>query len=228
MKMFKTILAAALVFSLSLTSAMAKDETKTVSKSVAAFKAIAAMPKKGVPPALFKNVQAIAIFPGLSKLDFMVSGRAGSGRLLVRDGEGNWSSPVFVSIDGGTLGWQIVGEPIDLLLLLKDRKAVDAVMKEKFTLSGKYMAIPGPLGTTLKGATEEELKATINSYIFFRGTAEDFTVATSAVQVAGAANDAFYGGKKLRAEDIVAGKVGKPSAEIASLQKLLADFAAKK
>jgi lipid-binding SYLF domain-containing protein len=53
-------------------------------------------------------------------------------------------------------------------------------------------------------------------------------VSTAAVQVAAAANDAFYGGKKVRAEDIVSGKLAKPSAEIGSLQKLLAGFAAKK
>jgi len=231
MRMIKTAVAvavAALIFSISAAPAMAKDETKTVAKSVTAFKAISALPKKGIPPALLKNIQAIAIFPGLGKQDLMVSGRAGSGIVLVREGEGNWSSPLFVSIYGGTIGWQIVGEPMDVLLLFKERKTVEALMKGKLTLTGKNTPVAGPLGATLKGATGEELQAEINSYVFTHGAGADVTVATAAVQVAGAANDAFYGGKKLRAEDIVAGKVVKSSAEVGALQKLLAEFAAKK
>jgi lipid-binding SYLF domain-containing protein len=218
----------ALVTGMSPNGALAGDEAQTVSQALGAFRAVSGLTKKGVPPALFRQVQGIAIFPGLKKLDFMVSGRAGNGILLVRDGAGNWSSPVFLSIDGGTLGWQIVGEPLDALLLFKDRGSVDAVLKERFTMSGKNVPIPGPLGATLKTASAEELKAGINSYLFFRGSAEDFTLATAAVQLSGAANDAYYGAKKVQAADIISGKLRKPSSEVAALQKLLADFAAKK
>jgi lipid-binding SYLF domain-containing protein len=231
MKMLKNAVAAvaaALVFGTSLMPAMANDGAKTLSKSVAALKAISAVPKKGIPPALFKNIQGFAIFPGFSKLDSMVSGRAGSGLLLVRESDGKWSSPVFVSLSGGTLGWQIVGDPMDVFLVFKDRKTVDALLKEKLTLGGKNAPIAGPVGTSLKGASKAELQAEINSYVFSQGKCADVTVATAAVQVASAANDAFYGGNKVPAEVIVSGKVDKSSAEVGNLQKLLAEFAARK
>lgn len=231
MRMMKTAVAslcAALVFGMSLAPAGANDAAQTVTRSATAFKTLSTVPKPGIPPALFNDVQGIAIFPGLSKLDFLVSGRAGSGLLLVRGSDGNWSSPVFVSLSGGTLGWQIVGEPMDILLLFKNRKTIDALVKEKLTMGGKAVPVAGPLGTSLKGATAAELRAEINSYVFCRGAFAKATLATATVEVAAAANDAFYGGKKVSAEAILAGRLDKPSVELANLQKLLAEFRAGK
>lgn len=152
----------------------------------------------------------------------------GKGVLLVRDGEGKWSSPVFVTLSGGTLGWQIVGDPMDILLLFKNPQTVDSlVKKEKLVLGGKNAPVPGPLGKTLKSGSPAELKAEINSYVFFKGEFAGSNVSTTTLQVS-AANKAFYGVKKVRAEEIVSGKVSKESAEAAALQKLLSEAVGKK
>jgi lipid-binding SYLF domain-containing protein len=231
MKMIKFAVAAvvgALAFNASLTPAMANDAEKTISRSVTAFRAISNVPKYGMPPAILKGVQGIAIFPGLVKLDFSVAGRSGSGILMVRESGGGWSNPVLVTIDGGTLGWQVASDPMDVVLVFKDRKTVDALLKGNLTLAGNAAPLPGPLGATLKGATPEELKASINSYILSQGEFADNNLATATMQVAAPANDAFYGAPKVRAAEIISGKQGKASPEVASLQKMLVQFAAKK
>jgi lipid-binding SYLF domain-containing protein len=218
---------AVLVLAISLPAALADDET-TLTKAVAAFKTVTAVTKNGIPPELFKEVQGVVIIPAAKKVDFMTSGKSAKGVLLVRGGEGKWSSPVFVTLSGGTLGWQIVGDPMDIVLLFKNPQTVESlVKKEKLVIGGKNAAVPGPLGKTLKSASAAELKAEINSYIFSHGEFSEANVSTTTLQIA-AANKAFYGVKKVHAEEIVSGKVSKESSETAALQKLLSEAVGKK
>jgi lipid-binding SYLF domain-containing protein len=224
MKFAVAAAAATLMLCMSLSPAMAKDEPKMIGNAAGVVKTITAIPKKGIPPALFNKAYGIAIIPGAAKLDFMASGRHASGVLLVHDKEGKWSSPVVVTLSGGTLGWQMVGEPMDIILVFKSRKSIDGIMKGKFTMGGKVMVTPGPVGQSEKAASEAE----INSYVYSRGEFAEVSLAGAAVQVDAAANEVFYRKQKISAEDIVAGRVDKPSPDVANLQKLLAEYAAKK
>jgi lipid-binding SYLF domain-containing protein len=224
-----TAVAAGVVFGISLSPAMAKDETNKITNSVKVLKEITATKKRAVPPVLFKDAVAIAIFPGLVKLDFMVKGRQGRGILLAHDSAGKWSGPVFVTLSGGTLGWQVVGEPMDIILVFKNRKNIDDIMKGKLSMGVKSaMVSEGPLGKSMKGATDEQLKAEISSYIYSHREFAEATIAGAAVEVEAAPNDAFYGKPKVSAADIIAGKVENPSEELKSLQKLLTEYANKK
>lgn len=224
------VMATAVAFGISLPPAMAKEESKKISDSVKAMKAISASQKSGIPPAIFKDVVAVAIFPGAAKLEFMVRGRKARGVLLARDGEDKWSSPVLVTLSGGTLGWQAIGEPMDIILLFKSQKNIDEIVKGKLYLGGKSaMIMEGPLGKSMKGATGEQLKAEINSYIFTRGEfAPEAPVADTTMQVDAAATDAFYGKVKISAADILAGKADNSSAEVKSLHNLLTEYAKRK
>jgi len=225
-----TAVATSVIFGITLASAMAKDESNKISDSVKSMKVISASQKSGIPPAMFKDAIAIAIFPGQKKLNFMVKGGHGRGIILERGGDGNWGSPLFLTLSGGTLGWQAIAEPMDIYLLFKERKNIDDLMKGKLFMGVKTaMVMEGPLGKSMKGATKEQLKAEINSYIFARGEfAPEATIAGATVQVDAAANDAFYGKPKVNAADIVAGKVGNSSEELKSLHKLLTDYANRK
>ncbi|MBK5277183.1 MAG: lipid-binding SYLF domain-containing protein [Desulfuromonadales bacterium] len=257
--MRSTVVAAsvAVVFGMSLSNAMAKDEavkTGTESKAVKVesaktasapklvkdhagnisnaskvVKEIAAIPKRKIPPVLLNGASAIVIVPKVAKQSLMVSGGSAGGVLLVHDSEGKWSSPVFITISGGTLGWQIVGDPLDIVLVIKSKKSVDAILKGKFTLDAKVAVEPGRLGPTMKGATVKEQKAEIASYVRSHGAfAEEVTTAGSILQIDAAANDAFYAKPKVEAGDIVSGKAVKSTEDVKALQKLLADYAAAK
>jgi lipid-binding SYLF domain-containing protein len=229
-KSARAAIAATVVFGISLSPALAKEEPKQLNIAVKALKVITESQKSGVPPALFKDVVAIALFPGVSKADFMVKGRMGRGILMAHDSEGSWGNPVFVTLSGGTLGWQVVGDPMDIILLFKNRKNIDDILKGRLALGGKSAIITeGPLGKSMKGATDEQLKADINSYVFTHGEfTEVSSIAGAALQVEAAANDAYYGKPKVNAAEVIADKVESPSAELKSLHKLLADYANRK
>lgn len=204
-----------------------KSEGTKIANASRAIKEISALPKRLIPPVLFKEATAIVIVPKISKQAFMVMGGSTDGVLLVRDKLGAWSSPVFLKLSGGTLGWQIVGDPMDVILLFRNNRQIDALLKGKITLDTKVTIVPGRVALTMKGASKEELEAEITSYVRSHGAfAEDAVVAGTTLQIDAAANDSFYAKPKIDAGDIITGKLVNSSADVTSLQKLLSDYAA--
>ena len=84
-----------------------EKETEVVRNAVEVLEDISAIPEKGIPPTLLQNAYGIAVVPGVIKIGFVVGGRHGRGVVLVRDDRGGWSNPVFISLTGGSVGWQI-------------------------------------------------------------------------------------------------------------------------
>ena len=231
MKMLRSVVVAAtttLLFCMSFSIAMAKDEPKNLGNAVRVIKESTAAKKERIPPELLKNASGIVIIPGASKNNFMVSGRSASGVLLVHETDGKWSDPVFITLSGGTLGWQMVGEPMDIILVFNNTKRIDDITKGKFTMDVKVSVVPGPVGRSMKSATKKELKAEINSYVRSHGKFADVTVAATTVQVDAASNDVFYGKQKINVVDILSGKVEKSSDDVKKLQQFLAEYAAGK
>lgn len=233
-----------LLFSMSLSTAMAKDESKKIGNAVRAIKEFTAVKNERIPPELLKNANGIVIIPGASKNNFMMSGGSAGGVLLVRDTDGKWSSPVFITLSGGTLGWQIISDPMDIILIFKNKNRIDEVMKGKFTMDARVAVFPGLVRHSTKAAakeekdteiswymrsqTKEQKNAEINSYIRSQGKFAGATVDTSTVQIDAASNDVFYGKQKINAGDILSGKVEKSSDDVKKLQKLLAEYASSK
>ncbi|NVN91569.1 MAG: lipid-binding SYLF domain-containing protein [Desulfuromonadales bacterium] len=234
---------AMVVYCLSFTAALAKDDAaktgtapKTarddavkISAASKVIREIAATPKRRIPPELLKGASAIVIIPKTAKRNFMVSGGSAGGLLLVQDKEGAWSNPVFITLTGGTLGWQMVGDPMDIVLVLKSKKSVDAILKGKFTLDTKVAIEPGHLGSGIKSPSSKEQKVEISSYVRSHGAfEEEAVVAGTTLHIDSAANDHFYAKAKVTPDEIVSGKVLKSTEDVKTLQKLLADYAAAK
>lgn len=221
-------IAALMLAYMTLTPALAKDEPKKLGAAVKVIKEIAANPKKGIPPAMLKNASAVAIFPGAAKTDFMVSGKQAGGMLLVQESEGKWSAPVFAALSGGTLGWQVVAGPMDIILVFRNKKSLDSILKGKLLLDSRQTVVIGPVGQSMKGASKEEQAADIATYTRVAGTFLDATLSGAAVQIDDAATGAFYGAPKVRAADIISGAAVKPSDDVNNLVKAISEFAARK
>ena len=61
---------------------------------------------QSIPDRLLERAYAIAVIPDLTKVAFFAGGRHGHGVLVVRDSKGRFSNPAFVSMTGGSFGWQ--------------------------------------------------------------------------------------------------------------------------
>ena len=155
---------------------------------------IMAIPVRQIPESMLSGAQGLAIIPNLVKGGFVVGVRHGRGVVVVRDASGVWKPPVFVSLTGGSFGWQIGLQATDVILVFKTRNSVDGLMRGKFTLGVDAAAAAGPVGREASAATDANLKAEIYSYSRSRGLFAGLALDGSALQIDSRANMAYYGG----------------------------------
>jgi len=208
------------------TAALAKDEVRTVNDAATVLQHIQQIPDKGIPPGLVKSAKAVAIFPGVIKGAFLVGGERGRGVMLVKQPNGQWSNPVFLSITAGSFGWQIGGSSTDLVLVMKDLRGVNDLLQghvEKLTLGADASVAAGPVGRSAQASTDVMLKSGILSYSRSKGVFAGLSLEGAALLVDQDAGAAYYG-KSMRASEIIAGKGVKHNAATAHLQHTLMHY----
>ena len=86
-----------------------------------------------------------------------------------RDEAGVWSPPVFIEINGVSLGLQIGGQASDLVLFFMTEDAARSLMTSKFTLGGDASVAAGPVGKDAQPSADPEDEAEVYSYARARG-----------------------------------------------------------
>src|SRR4029453_9346358 len=92
------------------------DEAKRGRDAAIVLDEIMAAADKAIPAAVLDKAAGIAVFPGLLKGGLGVGAQHGRGILSVRDKKGGWSNPAFLTINGGSMGFQIGTDPTRVLL----------------------------------------------------------------------------------------------------------------
>jgi SH3 domain-containing YSC84-like protein 1 len=151
------------------------------------------IPARGIPRSLLADAQGIAVVPDLLKGGFVVGVRRGRGVIVVRDENGRWKPPTFVTVTGGSVGWQVGVQATDLVLVFKTKTSVESLMRGKFTIGGSMAAAAGPVGRQAEAATDAQLKAEVYSYARSRGLFAGLALDGSVIQVDTRANAAYYG-----------------------------------
>jgi lipid-binding SYLF domain-containing protein len=172
----------------------ANREYETLEASGEVLDALVSIPARGIPPALLKDAKGVAIFPGVLKAGLVIGGRFGRGVLASRDINGCWSRPIFVTITGGGLGWQVGVQSTDLVLIFKTRTSLDKILKckGKITLGADIAIAAGPIGRQAEAATDAQLRAEILSYSRSRGLFVGLSVEGAAMMLDASATDAYY------------------------------------
>ncbi len=195
-----------------------------VDDSIDVLKAIEAIPEKGIPPALLRNADGIAIIPNVIKAGFILGGRYGTGILVVRNSDGGWTDPAFISITGGSIGWQIGVQAIDIVLVFKSSRSIERIMTGKFTLGADASIAAGPVGREASAATDIQLKSEIYSYSRSRGLFAGLSFAGAVLKIDDDANAEFYGVRDVTARDIFRGKGLKVPEVVETLKRLLTEY----
>jgi hypothetical protein len=73
--------------------------------------------------------------PGDKKFAFVFGGNYGRGVATCRTVHG-WIAPVFIAIEGGSVGYQIGGSSTDLVMLFMNDEALHHPLSDKFKLGG--------------------------------------------------------------------------------------------
>ena len=169
------------------------------------LQAISKIPEDSIPPVLLRNASGIAIIPSVVKVGLVVGGRYGKGVVSVRNADGNWSNPLFLSVSGGSIGWQIGAQSTDVILVFKSRKSIDNIINGKFTLGADASIAAGPLGRTVSAATDIKMNAEIYSYSRSRGLFAGITLDGARLKIEHGDNASYYQNRSLQPAQIIAG-----------------------
>lgn len=185
----------------------AGNETAKVETATKVLRQIMEIPEKEIPPALLQDAYGLAVIPDVIKAGLMVGGRHGKGILVVRNTHGSWSGPIFLTLSGGSVGWQVGVQSSDIVLVFRDKSSVDQVLEEQFTLGADAAVAAGPVGRQLGASTDARFKAAIYSYSRSKGLFLGVSLEGAMLQLDQTADESFYNQPGITPKAIFAGKV---------------------
>ena len=195
-----------------------EDDVKRTQKAAQVFREIMDTPDKGIPQDLLRTVKCIAIIPGDVKFAFVFGGNYGRGLATCRTGHG-WSAPMFLAIDGGSVGYQIGGSSTDIVLLFMNDHALQSLLGDKFKLGADASVAAGPVGRTAAAGTDVRLTAEILSYSRAKGVFAGVALDGTVVQADKSGDNSMYGHDVDRHE-ILNGKIAVPASAQPLLQEI--------
>jgi lipid-binding SYLF domain-containing protein len=179
-----------------------QKQIREVENAVEIIKEFSLIPENRIPPSLLNNAQAIAIIPGVIKIGFIIGGNYGTGVISVRDNSGNWTNPVFITLAGGSIGFQIGVQSTDIILVFKSIRNVYDITAGNFTLGADASVAVGPVGRQATASTDVAFDAEIYSYSRSRGLFAGVSVQGSAIKIDYDDIAGFYGNTQIGAKDI--------------------------
>jgi len=168
------------------------QENQIVLNSSAVLREVMAIPANQIPAKLMQEARGIAIIPGVVKGGFVVGVRHGRGVMLVRSESNQWLPPMFITLTGGSVGWQAGIQSTDVVLVFRTRNSINNLMNGKLTLGVDAAAAAGPIGRQAAAATDLSLSAEILSYSRSRGLFLGVSFDGSVLQVDQLAGMSYY------------------------------------
>lgn len=154
---------------------------------------IQAIPESAIPDKLLDEARAIAVIPDTIKAGLVIGGRRGHGVLAVKNPDGTWSNPSFITLTGGSIGFQAGVQSADVVLVFRSDRGLESIVNGKFTLGADAGVAAGPLGRNAATATDGQLKAEIWSWSRARGLFAGVALDGAVLSIDNAANQAVYG-----------------------------------
>jgi lipid-binding SYLF domain-containing protein len=224
MQRLTTLAIALLLLTLGGQTAQANPQTdQRLEDSRQVFESFTFLTEQSIPGWLLERAYGIVVVPRVIKGALGIGGRGGRGVMAVRNPDGTWSNPVFVTLGGINIGFQIGVQSTDVVLVLMSRMSVEGIAGGKVTLGADASVAAGPMGRSATAATDATFKAQVLSYSrnegIFAGVALDGTV----ISVDNGSNASAYGVSDILPSQILGGppSMAPPAAQAftASLNK---------
>jgi SH3 domain-containing YSC84-like protein 1 len=165
-------------------------------------------PDRGIPRDLLQKAMCVVVVPGLKKAAFVVGGDYGKGYAVCRHA-GGWTGPAAIKFSGGSFGPQIGVESTDVILLVMDRKGMENLARDKFTVGADASAAAGPVGRTSSADTDASLHAEILSWSRAHGAFAGASLDGTIVSKDGGEDKRIYG-SEVSNKAIIMGEVPPP------------------
>jgi lipid-binding SYLF domain-containing protein len=161
-----------------------------------------------IPKELLETAECVIVIPSMTKVALGIGGSYGRGAMVCRTGKtfrGPWGAPAMYTLEGGSFGFQIGAESTDVVLLVMNKRGVDALLSSKVKLGGNASAAAGPKGRNVEASTDASLRAEILSYSRARGLFAGVSLEGTSLRPDNDASGQVYG-RKITARRIVTGK----------------------
>jgi SH3 domain-containing YSC84-like protein 1 len=129
---------------------------------------IQAAPDKGIPQEVLGSAECVAVVPSMLKGGFIVGAKYGRGLASCRTPTG-WSAPAFFVVTGGSFGFQIGGQAVDLVMLIMNKDGMKHLLSSEFALGADASVAAGPVGRHAEGNTDWKMRAEVLTYSRARG-----------------------------------------------------------
>lgn len=161
-----------------------------------------------VPQEVLDKAECVIVIPSMTKIALgVLGGSYGRGAMVCRSGpnfNGPWGAPAMYAIEGGSFGLQLGAEATDVVLMVMNRRGVDALLSSKVKLGGEASAAAGPKGRHVSASTDASLRAEILSYSRSRGLFAGISLDGTSLRPDDDATEEVYG-RKLTARQILTG-----------------------
>ncbi len=206
--MKKRILGAGLIFLMVICMnrlALAGGEVERIKAATRILSTVMTGPQGVAPRYLLSHARAVILIPGVKKAGFIVGIKRGKGIIVARDKEGKWLPPSFITLSGGSLGFQAGAKSSDIVLLLMSKRALQKFTGNKVKIGVDLGVVAGPVGKEI-GLSQEDLnRIEVFSYVREKGIFAGAIISGSVLSHDEKANRNFYG-TSISFRDILSGK----------------------
>jgi SH3 domain-containing YSC84-like protein 1 len=168
------------------------EEVKRIQSAANVMNDIMTAPDKGIPEDILSSAMCVAVVPSMIKGGFILGGNYGRGVATCRTASG-WSAPAPFVVGGGSFGFQIGGEAVDLVMLVMNERGMHQLLSSKFKLGADASVAAGPVGRHAEGNTDWKLRAEVLSYSRARGIFAGISLDGAVIKQDNDATRALYG-----------------------------------
>jgi lipid-binding SYLF domain-containing protein len=189
-----------------------KDTSEEVRRMDAAgtvLNEVMGTPDQGIPQDILESAKCVAVVPSMLKGGFVVAANYGKGVATCRTATG-WSAPAPFKVAGGSVGFQIGGEAVDVVMLIMNDKGMRNLLNSKFKLGADASVAAGPVGRHAEGDTDWKMRAEVLSYSRARGIFAGVALNGAAITQDDDETRVLYG-EKTSFEQILTGGIPAPA-----------------
>ncbi len=192
----RKLLALFILFTLPII-ALAQDEARAkdvdrIEESATVLDEIMAAPDKGIPDEILHDAKCVAVVPSMLKGAFVFGANYGKGVASCRFDKG-WSAPAFIKVEGGSFGFQIGGQAVDVVMVIMNENGMKNLLSSKFKLGADASVAAGPVGRHADAATDWKMRAQVLTYSRARGVFAGLSLSGAVIKQDMDDTRAFYG-----------------------------------
>jgi len=190
-RIFATLMTALFVCGLALADERS-DDLERIQSAATVLDEIMSAPDRGIPEDILGSAKCVAVVPSMLKGAFVVGINRGKGIASCRTANG-WSAPAFFVIEGGSFGFQIGGQAVDLIMLVMNDNGMRNLLQSKFKLGADASVAAGPVGRQAEGMTDLTMRAEVLTYSRARGVFAGISLNGASIRQHKNDTRAFYG-----------------------------------